>query len=468
MSTIRRFLSVENLIEKKFVKGPLPSNKEAYSTAFQMAWPSSVEMVLIGLIGSADLIMVSHLGSQAIAATGISTQPKFILLALVLALNTGVTVIVSRRKGQNRQAEANKVLMNAFFMSLFAASIMSVLGFVYARPILELAGASADYIDMAVTYFKIIAIGNFFTSIANTLTSAQRGAGNTKISMITNLTANIINIIFNYLLIYGIGPFPELGLKGAAIATLIGNVVSFVIAFYSITTTDGFIKLKFTKDLRLELSRWMELIRVSSSAFAEQIFIRGGFFLFAMVIALLGTDAFAAHQVTINVLSLSFAVGEGLSIAASTLVGQSLGQKRSDLAMLYSKVLQRIGLIASIILGSNLVIFRVQILSLFSQGNEVVLTLGEPLMFIVGLTVAFQILGTITIGTLRGGGDLKYTAFLFMISIGLVRPITSYLFAITFSGGLLAAWISILLDQAIRSVASQKRFASGKWLNIQI
>ncbi len=468
MSIIRRFLSVENLIEKKFIKGPLPSNKEAYSTAFQMAWPSSVEMVLIGLIGSADLIMVSHLGSQAIAATGISTQPKFILLALVLALNTGVTVIVSRRKGQNRQVEANKVLMNAFFMSAIAALLMSVLGYVFARPILELAGASADYIDMAVTYFRIIAIGNFFTSIANTLTSAQRGAGNTKISMITNLTANIINIIFNYLLIYGIGPFPELGLKGAAIATLIGNVISFIIAFYSITQKDGFVQLKFTKDMRLEVSRWMELIRVSSSAFAEQIFIRGGFFLFAMVIALLGTDAFAAHQVTINVLSLSFAVGEGLSIAASTLVGQSLGQKRTDLAMLYSKVLQRIGLMISVILGSTLVFFRVEILSLFSQGNEVVLTLGEPLMFIVGLTVAFQILGTITIGTLRGGGDLKFTAFLFMISIGLVRPITSYLFAITFSGGLLAAWISILLDQTIRSVASQKRFASGKWLNIQI
>ena len=254
MSIIRRFLSVENLIEKKFIKGPLPSNKEAYSTAFQMAWPSSVEMVLIGLIGSADLIMVSHLGSQAIAATGISTQPKFILLALVLALNTGVTVIVSRRKGQNRQVEANKVLMNAFFMSAIAALLMSVLGYVFARPILELAGASADYIDMAVTYFRIIAIGNFFTSIANTLTSAQRGAGNTKISMITNLTANIINIIFNYLLIYGIGPFPELGLKGAAIATLIGNVISFIIAFYSITQKDGFVQLKFTKDMRLEVS----------------------------------------------------------------------------------------------------------------------------------------------------------------------------------------------------------------------
>ncbi|NLC54462.1 MAG: MATE family efflux transporter [Erysipelothrix sp.] len=468
MNILRRFLSVENLIADKFKKGPLPSNKEAYSTAFQMAWPSSVEMVLIGLIGSADLIMVSHLGSNAIAATGITTQPKFILLAMVLALNTGVTVIVSRRKGQNRQAEANKILKNAFFMSLLIATSMSVLGFVFARPILTMAGASADYLEIAISYFRIIVVGNFFTSVANTLTSAQRGAGNTKISMVTNLTANMVNIVFNYFLIYGIGPFPELGIKGAGYATLIGNVVSFAIALYSITRKTGFVSLSFSKDLKLEMSRWMELTRVSSSAFVEQIFIRGGFFLFAIVIAKLGTQAFAAHQVTMNILSLSFAVGEGLSIAASTLVGQNLGKKRQDLAMLYSKVLQRIGLVTSVILGSLLVIFRIQILSLFSQGNEVVLTLGEPIMFIVGITVAFQILGVITIGTLRGGGDLKFTAFLMMISIGIVRPVTSYLFAITFSGGLLAAWISILLDQAIRSIASQKRFSSGKWLNIQI
>ena len=470
MSILRRFFSVDKLIEDKFVKGPLPSNKEAYSTAFQMAWPSSLEMVLIGLIGSADLIMVSHLGSEAIAAAGITTQPKFILLALVLALNTGVTVIVSRRKGQNRQEEANKVLMNAFFMSLIIATVMSFLGFVFARPILSLAGASPDYLELSVVYFKIIVIGNFFTSISNTLTSAQRGAGNTKISMITNLTANMVNIVFNYLLIYGVGPFPQLGIMGAGIATLIGNVISFVIAFYSITNKkgDAFIKLEFSKKVKLDLSRWMELIRVSSSAFVEQIFIRGGFFVFAMVIALLGTDAFAAHQVTINILSLSFAVGEGLSIAASTLVGQNLGQLRSDLAMLYSKVLQRIGLVVSILLASLLVIFRVEILSLFSQGNPTVLELGEPLMFIVGATVAFQILGTITIGTLRGGGDLKYTAFLMMISIGILRPVTSYFFAISLSGGLIGAWLSILLDQVVRSMSSQKRFASGKWLNIKI
>lgn len=468
MKLLRRFLSVENLIDEKFKKGPLPSNKEAYSTAFQMAWPSSVEMVLIGLIGSADLIMVSHLGSQAIAAAGISTQPKFILLALVLALNTGVTVIVSRRKGQNRQEEANKILMNAFFMSLIIATLMSTLGVVFARPILTLAGASSDYLETAIIYFRIIAVGNFFTSVANTLTSAQRGAGNTKISMVTNLTANIVNIIFNFFLIYGVGPFPQLGVLGAGVATLIGNFVSFIIALYSITRKTGFVSLSFSRKIKLELSRWMELIRVSSSAFVEQIFIRVGFFVFAMVIAKLGTDAFATHNVTMNILSLSFGVGEGLSIAASTLVGQNLGKKRQDLAMLYSKVLQRIGLITSIILGSALIIFRVEILSLFSQGNDIVLTLGEPVMFILGITVAFQIIGVITIGTLRGGGDLKFTAFLMMVSIGIVRPITSYLFAITFSGGLLAAWISILLDQSIRSIASQKRFSSGKWLNIQI
>lgn len=468
MELVRRFFSVDNLIAKKFRKGPLPSNKEAYSTAFQMAWPSSVEMVLIGLIGSADLIMVSHLGSEAIAAAGITTQPKFILMAFVMALNTGLTVIISRRKGQNRQVEANKLLMNALYLSLIISFIMSVVGLLFARPILILAGATDDYLELAIIYFQLIAVGNFFTSVANTLTSAQRGSGNTKISMITNLTANIVNIIFNYFLIYGVWIFPQMGVVGAGVATLIGNIVSFIIAMYSISKKGNFVSLNLKKWSRIDVNRWKELTVVSSSAFIEQIFIRGGFLLFAIVIARLGTDNFATHQVTMNILSLAFAVGEGLSIAASTLVGQNIGSLRSDLAMLYSRVLQRIGLFVAVILGGSLMLFRIQILSLFSQGNDVVLTLGEPIMFIVGLTVSFQILGTITIGSLRGGGDLKFTAFLMMVCIGFIRPITSYVFAIYLNGGLIAAWMAIFLDQLTRSYVSQKRFETGKWLDIKI
>ncbi len=468
MKLIRRFLAVDFLIPEKFRKDSLPSSKEAYSTAFQMAWPSSMEMVLIGLMGSADLIMVSHLGSAAIAAAGITTQPKFILMAFVMALNTGLTVVISRRKGQNRQEEANKILMSALIMSVSISLIMSVIGVVFAEPILRMAGATDDYIQLAVVYFRLIAVGNFFTCIANTLTSAQRGAGNTKISMVTNLTANIVNVVFNYLLIYGIGIFPKIGVAGAGVATLLGNIVAFLIAIYSITKKGNFVSLEFRNNVKIDLRRWFELIKISSSAFIEQIFIRGGFLVFAIIIAKLGTDNFATHQVVMNILNLAFAVGEGLSIAASTLVGQNLGKERPDLAMLYSKVLQRIGLIVAILLGITLITFRSTILSLFSQNNDIVLQLGRPIMIIVGLTVSFQVLGTITIGTLRGGGDLKFTALLMMVCIGFIRPVSAYLFAFGLQGGLIGAWLSILLDQFMRTAASQKRFASGKWLEIKI
>ncbi|NLY62279.1 MAG: MATE family efflux transporter [Erysipelothrix sp.] len=468
MKLIRRFFAVDNLIPKKLRKNPLPSTKEAYFTAFQMAWPSSMEMVLIGLIGSADLIMVSHLGSGAIAAAGITTQPKFILLALVMALNTGLTVIISRRKGQDRQAEANKILMSALILSVSISFLMSLIGFIFAEPILLMSGATTDYIDLAVPYFRAIAVGNFFTAVAMTLTSAQRGAGNTKISMVTNLTANVVNIIFNYLLIYGIGFFPEMGVVGAGIATMIGNIVAFIISIYSITRKGNFVSLVFKGNMSLDFTRVSELIRVSSSAFIEQIFIRGGFLVFAIIIAKLGTDNFATHQVVVNILNLAFAVGEGLSIASATLVGMSLGKERPDLAMLYSLILQRIGLFVALILGFNLIVFRTTILSLFSQGNSIVLTLGNPIMIIVGLVVSFQVLGTITIGTLRGGGDLKFTAFLMMTCIGVIRPVAGYLFAISFAGGLMGAWFAILLDQAMRTIISQRRFADGSWLSIVI
>ncbi|NLC33773.1 MAG: MATE family efflux transporter [Erysipelothrix sp.] len=468
MKYLRRFFTVDALIPKRIRKAPLPSTKEAYSTAFQMAWPSSLEMVLIGLIGSADLIMVSHLGSNAIAATGITTQPKFILLSIVMALNTGLTVIISRRKGQNRADEANKILSNALIMSVSISLLMTLIGYFYAEPILKIAGATSDYLDLAIVYFRIIVIGNFFTAISMTLTSAQRGAGNTKISLITNLSANIVNAFFNYFLINGVWIFPELGVAGAAVATLLGNIVGFVIAIYSITHNTEFISLNFKRTFNIDFRRWLELIRVSSSAFVEQIFIRGGFLMFSIILANLGTDKFATHQILMNILNIAFAVGEGLSIASSTLVGVNLGKERPDLAMMYSLILQRIGLFTAIILGLNLIVFRDIILSLFSQGSSVVLELGSPIMFVVGLTVSFQVLGTITIGTLRGGGDLKFTALLMMICIGVVRPLSGYMFTFVLNGGLVGAWFAILLDQMLRTIASQKRFKDGAWLHIKI
>jgi Na+-driven multidrug efflux pump len=191
------------------IVGPIPATKDIVKRTFTIAWPSATEAVLISLIGAVDMMMVGQLGAGAIASVGITNQPKFILFSVIIALNIGLTVIVSRRKGQKDAASANLLVRNAIVISTLISAFFNTVGYIYAPQILKFSGASADYIDTSVIYFRIVLIGMFFYSIGSTITAAQRGAGNTKISMKTNISANVVNVIFNFLLINGIWIFRD-------------------------------------------------------------------------------------------------------------------------------------------------------------------------------------------------------------------------------------------------------------------
>ena len=195
---------VESLIPEKHRSHDLPSSKEIYLKTISIAWPSSLESLLIALISVVDMVMVSAIGTEAIAAVGIATQPRFLVMSLVLALNLGTTVVVARRKGANDSESANVALKNAFLLSITLAFITTLIGGVFAQPILRIAGATSDYITYAIGYYRIIMVGTFFSLVSLTISSAQRGVGNTRISMVINISANLVNIVFNYLLINGI------------------------------------------------------------------------------------------------------------------------------------------------------------------------------------------------------------------------------------------------------------------------
>lgn len=467
MNLFHRIFSVEALTPKHHMTDALPSTKEVYETTLKMAWPSAMEAVLISLIGAMDMIMVSSLGSGAIAAVGITTQPKFFLMCFVFAVNTGVTVIVSRRRGAKDQVGANRALRNALMVSFAVTLIVSVLGFIFAEPFLVFAGAQASYLPDALIYFRIIIVGGFFYLLSLTITAAQRGAGNTRISLTTNLTANLVNIFFNWLLIFGIWIFPRWGVMGAAVATAIGNFAGLLLAIRSITKKDSFLQLKLSDDWKLDQPTLKTMWGISSSSLFEQVFIRIGFLMYAKAVAGLGTIEFATHNIAMQVMSITFSVGDGLSIACTALVGHSLGAKRPDLAILYGRVSQRIGLMISLGLALLIIVFRGAIMSLFSI-DPLVLSLGENILIILAICVVFQISQVITIGSLRGAGDVKYVAMLSMVSVTFMRPIFTYLLAYGLGMGLYGAWFSVILDQGVRFIVGRARFQKAEWTKIVV
>lgn len=465
---IDKVFSIKSVLNNLEVIGEIPKTKTLVRKAIKVAWPSTVESFLVAMVSFIDTIMVSTLGSYAIAAVGLTTQPKFLCLTFFISLNIAVSSVVARRKGEGDRKRANNTLLQALIITGVLSIVISALAMIFAEPFLKFAGSKSDTHGFSVVYFRIIMGGLIFNVVSLVINAAQRGCGNTKIAMRTNLASNLVNVVFNYLLIGGNLGFPALGVAGAAIATVLGTIVAFFMSIYSISHLDGFLYIKyFKKNFSIDKNSLKSLFSVGSSSFVEQIFMRTGFLLYTLVIANLGTSAFAAHQIGMNIINISFSLGDGLSIAGVALIGQNLGKKRPDLAKIYGSICRRIGLIASIMISIIYAILGKDIFKLFTNDPDV-LKYSVKIMDIVIFIVIFQIAHAIYGGCLRGAGDTKYTAIVSLISITFIRPFVGWLLTYPLAMGLIGAWFGILTDQIVRFYLTSCRFKSGKWTKIKI
>lgn len=439
--------------------------KETISTA----WPAVLESFFISLAGMIDTMMVSSLGTYAVSAVGLTTQPKFISLCFFFAINVAVSALVARRRGQNDQRNANEVLITAVCISIILCIILSACSIIFADPIIEFSGSSSDTHEAAVTYFKVIQGGMIFNVISMVINAAQRGSGNTRIAMTTNIASSCVNIIFNYLLIGGNFGFPELGLFGAAFATVLGTVVASIMSIRSLFKKESYVSIPYIiKEKIKPVSDTLKSITsLGSNMLAENIAMRVGFLVTALLAARLGTDAFAAHNVGMNFLSLGFSFGDGMQVAAVALIGRALGEKQPEKARHYGNTCQAVGLIISIILAFILFFFGRNLFGLFFT-QEDILEDGVLIARFIMIIVLFQISQIIFGGCLRGAGDVKYTLVASLISVTIIRSVVTYLLVVVWPLGLTGIWIGVLSDQLSRFILLGIRFKQGNWVNYQI
>ncbi len=447
--------------------GEVPPEKTIIRDVLHVAWPSVLESFFVGLAGMVDTIMVGALGSYAIAAVGLTTQPKFLGLALFLSMNVAVSAIVARRKGENDRESANRVVRMVLLITVLLTAVISAAFVAFASPIVAMVGSQPDTHEYAVDYLRIIMGGQIFSTVSLVLNAAQRGAGNTRIAMVTNLISNIVNVLFNYLLIGGNFGFPALGVRGAALATVIGTICACVLSICSVLHRNGFVYLGAVKGWLADKLSVRSLLSVGSSAFVEQVCLRIGFLLFSMTVAHLGTTELAAHQIGMNMMHMSFTFGDGLSVASVTLIGQSLGRKRPDMAKIYGSVAQKIGLICAFVVAVFYFFFGKSLFLLFSN-EQVILDYGATIMRVLSVMLFFQILQVVQFGCLRGAGDTRFTAMVSLISVTCIRPGISWLLCYPLGLGLIGAWLGTFCDQCVRFLMSFVRFRKGQWTKLKL
>ena len=437
--------------------------------ALRIAWPAVLESFFVSLASMIDTYMVSGLGTYAVAAVGLTTQPKFLALALFFSTNIAVSALVARRRGQNDKRNANEILVTALLFTIISCAIISFVTVVGGDLIIDWCGSNKDTHVPAVEYFHIIQGGMIFSVLSLVINAAQRGSGNTKIAMTTNVVSSIVNITFNYLLITGNCGFPRLELRGAALATVLGTVVACLMSFRSLFKKNSFVSLPyiFKEKIRPAFSALKSILSLSINFLLENLAMRVGFIYTAVIAARLGTEAFAAHNVGMNFLSLGFSFGDGMQVAAVALIGRSLGERQPDKAKKYGSICQRIGFGISCILAAILFLFGKTLFGFFFKDQET-LQIGITISRYIMVIVLFQISQVIFGGSLRGAGDVKYTLFSSLLSVTFIRTAVTWLLTSIIPLGIAGIWIGIRSDQFSRFILLSIRFKQGKWTSLQI
>ena len=471
----KRLLAPEYLVKKEHRLGELPDGITAYRDVMRIALPSIVEMVLMSLIGSVDTMMVGNeLGAEALSSVGLPTQPRMLLLSLFFALNVGVTAIVARRKGEERQADANATLRNALMLAAGLSVALMLIAVAFAEPLMRLAGGdtaeSEKVFTDAVDYFRIMTYALPVNALSMCICAAQRGIGKTRITMWVNMASNLINVFFNYCLIGGHLGFPRMEVQGAALASAIGMGAGFLLALLTVAAPGkykGYLHLSLRDSWRFDKESMRSIVKVGGNAAIEQFGVRFGFFVYARILFSLGTVMYAANQICMQLLSITFTFGDGLGVAATSLVGQNLGRKRADLSMLYGKICQRFAVMISIVLGVLIVTFRYQIADWFIGENtanaDMVVSYAASTMLVLAAIQPFQTSSVVLSGSLRGAGDNLYVALIATICVSVVRPIMGVIAVYVLHLGLTGTWIFGLSEIVLRFAFFYPRFASGKW-----
>lgn len=455
------------MVSKDLQRGEITPSKEAYKTTVDMALPAVMEMASIAVISMIDMAMVGQIGAFAVAAIGLTTQPRMILLAIFVALNIGVTAIVSRRKGAGDRDGAKLCLRTGIILSASLGVLISILAVATARPFMVAAGAAPDTLEPATEYFRILGLSFLFTGLSQTICAAQRGIGNTKVTLWVNLPANVVKIVLNFLLIGGNLGFPALGVAGAGWAMVISAALSLVLAIFSLTKKDTYLKTSL-KDNWLPNVDMMKLIgKIGGNSVVEQLALRVGFFLYARIIASLGTQAFAAHMIGMQLMTLSFTFADGIAAATTSLVGQNLGKKRPDLSIMYGKIGQRCALVAAIFLGVSSFLIR-DVFPVIFTDDAVVVALASSVILILGFIQPIQTSQIVMAGSLRGAGDTRFVAVTMLFTVAAMRPLMCFIFVFILDWGLQGAWISIIIDQIIRLYLLTNRFSKGTWISISV
>ncbi|WP_432667226.1 MATE family efflux transporter [Wukongibacter baidiensis] len=432
-----------------------------------IALPAIGEMSLNTLLGVADTVMISRfVGSEALAAVGFANQIIFTLIFIFSSFNTGATAMISRSYGEKDYDKLNIIAGQAVSINLIIGIIITILAAIFAKQIFQIYDMTDEVFNLALTYFYIIVIGMIFMFLSFSYAAILRGSGDTVTPMVITGIANILNIFGNYVLITGWGPFPEMGIAGAAWSTTISRMIGMALYTYILFIRKARVRIKI-KNMRITESILRPLLKISLPGGVEQALMQTSFVVVGVIISQLETNSEAAFRILLNIESISFMPAVGLSIAAATLVGKALGEKDIEKAEHTGYTAAILGVLWGVIMGLIFFIFPKGLLGMFTTEMDIIL-LSLTTMYFMGINQPFLNFMIVMSGALRGAGDTRSVMVITALRLWVLFVPLSYLFIITLKQGVIGLWYGEIISFMVFCVIIFMRFRSKKWTKIRL
>jgi putative MATE family efflux protein len=431
-----------------------------------LAWPVIITFLLESLVGLIDTLMVGRLGASAVAAVGVGAQVLSAVSVAMTAIGTGTLTLVARHIGAQHRTDAEQVLRQ----SILAACGLSILCIVpviaFAPRVVHAFGVESAVVGLGAAFVRLVMLSIPQSAVLFVIGSALRAAGDTRTPLLIGFTVNVINIVANYVLIFGKLGLPAMGVRGSALATTLALSAGAGMGLWLLVRGRLVLRLRL-QHLRPDPRIIRRVLAIGYPAAGEQILMQIGFFFYLVFAARYGTSAVAAYFIGVRILAMSFLPGFGFAAAASTLVGQNLGANNPDLAERSGWESNRLAIYLMSACGLVIFLAARPIAALFVNDAEVV---TDAVSFIRTLAAAQPLMAIdFTIGgALRGAGDTRFPLVAVFVGFYGCRLAFAYVAAMVLHLSLAWVWFALVGDYLARAGLKSWRFRSGRWKQITV
>lgn len=428
--------------------------------------PMILEMGMEALFALVDTFFVSKLGEVATATVTLTETCMVPVYSIAWGLGMGITAVVARRTGEKDREGGRVAAGQSFLIALCCGLLLAVPAVLFARPMLSAMGAEPAVMEAAVPYARVMFASNLIVTLLFALNAVFRGAGNPGIALRTLAIANGINIVLDPLLIFGAGPFPELGVQGAAVATTTGRTLGVVYLLWNFYRKDGRLAVTLL-DLRPVREVINGIVKVSLGAVGQFLIASLSWVFLVRIVADSGTAAVGGYGVAVRIIIVALLPAWGMANAAATLVGQNLGARQPDRAARSAWLCGHYNMVFMVLVTLFFWVAAPWIVSFFHQGMEAD---GHAILAlrVISLGYFFYGYGMVLAQALNGAGDSVTPTWLNVICFWLMEIPLAYVLAITLGWGPLGVFASVAISESILAVLCAVIFQRGKWKTVRV